>query len=86
MSEEEASQWWNEQPFKAIIYGVGIIVIASIAKLAYDWITIPLPVNSFTDLYNAVGYSFSYVLNFEFKLWWVFLLIIYYLIRFNKND
>lgn len=82
----ETKNWWKEQPLKTVLYGAIFITIASLLKLAADWISIPLPISSIRDLYNAVGYSFSYVLNFDLKLWWVFLLVIYFMMKFNRND
>ena len=81
----EKNQWWKEQPFITVIYGIVIITLASIAKLISDWITIPLTISSFKEFYNAVIFSFRFVLNFDFKLWWVFLLIIYIMVRLNKS-
>lgn len=84
MESQEEQVWWKTSPFPAIGIGIILIIAASVVKLATDWITIPLQVSSVKELFDAIVYSFGYVLNFEFKLWWVFLLIIYIMVRWKK--
>lgn len=68
-----------------IIYGLSVITLASIAKLIVVWVNFPGSVSSIKEFFAAVVESFVFVLNFDFKVWWVFLLVLYLVARFYKK-
>ena len=76
--EENTTETETRNPLKqAIIIGVVLITIASIVRLVRQWVSYPDEVTSAGDFLRLLIDSFKYILNFNFKLWWVFLLIIY---------
>jgi len=83
--EENTTETRN--PLKqAIIIGVVLITIASIVRLVRQWVSYPDDVTSAGDFLRLLIDSFKYILNFNFKLWWVFLLIIYIIARWYKKS
>lgn len=71
---------------QAILIGIAIIITASIAKFIVVWINFPGSITSIGEFFQALLDSFIFVLNFDFKVWWVFLLIIYLVARFYKKN
>jgi len=85
--EENTTETETRNPLKqAIIIGVVLITIASIVRLVRQWVSYPDDVTSAGDFLRLLIDSFKYILNFNFKLWWVFLLIIYIIARWYKKS
>jgi len=85
--EENTTETETRNPLKqAIIIGVLLITIASIVRFVRQWISYPAEMTSAGDFFRLLIDSFKYVLNFDFKLWWVFLLIIYIIARWYKKS
>lgn len=84
--EENLEETEGRSPLlNAIIYGVLLITLASIAKLIVVWVNFPGSIASLKEFLQAVLDSFVFVLNFDFKVWWVFLLVLYLVARFYKK-
>lgn len=84
--EEYVEETEGRNPLKqVIIIGAALILIASVAKFVSDWITYPASISSVKEFFTAAADSFIFVLNFDFKVWWVFLLIIYLVARWYKK-
>jgi hypothetical protein len=71
--------------FTVLVYGAGIILLAGSAKLIVLCVSSPATVNSASKFFQSAFDSVLFVLNFEFKVWWVFLLVLYLVARFYKS-
>lgn len=85
----EKSKWWKTPPYSNIVGGLSVLAIAGIIKISYEWITAPTALTSVKGFWNLIVSSFSYVLNYELKFWWLLSLlltisIIRYVLR-NRN-
>ena len=86
VAEAEADEARQQPLLTAAIYGAGVILLASIAKLIVLCVTSPETIDSVSSFLQSALESLFFVLNFEFKVWWVFLLVLYLVARFYKSD
>ena len=77
--------WYKTSPFLEALIGIAIISLASIAILIQTWISFPDSIVSIQDLLRLLIDSFTYVLGFDLKLWWVFFLILYIITKKNNK-
>lgn len=91
IKEEQKMEDHIEEPEKrnsllqVALAGIFLIVVASIAKLIAGWVNFPGSITSVGEFFKAVLDSFIFVLNFDFKVWWVFLLVLYLVARWGKK-
>lgn len=83
--EGEIEKWYKTSPIFETLVGITIIILAAIAQLIHIWISFPGSIVTAGDFFHALVDSFAYVLQFDLKLWWVFLLIIYLSKRKSVN-
>jgi hypothetical protein len=84
--DEAGSETGAQHPLLTVlIYGAGTILLAGIAKLIVLCVNYPGTVDSVTKFFQSALESVLFVLNFEFKVWWVFLLVLYLVARFYKS-
>lgn len=79
--EQEQVKWHKRSPYLEALIGIGVIILASIAELVHVWVSFPGSIVTMGDFIHAVIDSLAYVLQFDLKLWWVFLLILYIISR-----
>jgi hypothetical protein len=86
----EKPKWWKTPPYSNVVGGLILAAILGLLRLGYEWITAPIALTTIKGFWNLLTSSFSYVLNYEFKFWWLlcFLLIgsiIRYIIRIRNR-
>ena len=81
--DEEIEQ---RNPLKVAAAGGAVLILAAtVVKMVTTWFTFPGIISSVSEFFHTLLDSFFFVLNFEFKLWWVFLLILYMIARWYKK-
>lgn len=67
----EKTKWWKTPPYSNIVGGLSVLAIAGVLRLAYEWITAPTALTTIKNFWDLIASSFSFVLNYQFKLWWL---------------
>ena len=84
--EENTEELEERNPLvRAALVGICLIIVASIAKLIVVWVNFPGSITSARQFFEAILDSLIFVLNFDFKVWWVFLFILYLIARWGKK-
>jgi len=82
-AEDEKEKWYKKSPFFEALIGIVIITLAAIAELVHVWISFPGSILTIQDFCHELVECYAYVFQFDLKLWWVFLLMIYLSTRKN---
>lgn len=76
-------KWWKTPPYSNVVGGLMLAAILGLLRLGYEWVTATEVLLTFKGFWILVVSSFSYVLNYEFKFWWLLIAFIFFaLIRF----